>query len=240
MQARFLPAGDTALVIELGDRIDRTLSERVLCLGATVRGARVPGVLETLPSFRSLLVRYDPLVTTSARLAHAIGELLDRALDAPRVAKRWRIPACYDARCAPDLQSVAERTGLCAEEVVRLHAGTCYHVYMIGFVPGFPYMGDLPDALKLPRRKDPRVKVPAGSIAIAMGMTAIYPLESPGGWHLIGATPVRLFDVRASPPSLLSPGDQVLFEPVGMLEFEAIRAAVEARTYRPSSVAALA
>jgi inhibitor of KinA len=235
VQPRFLPAGDTALIVEVGDEIDRELSARVLRLSAVVRGARIPGVVETVPTYRSLMVRYDPLVTTGARLASAIGEALDRVSGTAAQTRLWRIPACYEATHALDLDHVARRTGLTTEEVVRLHAGTCFHVYMVGFVPGFPYLGDLPRALNLPRREDPRVKVPAGSIAIALGMTAIYPLESPGGWHLIGATPVKLFDVCASRPSLLSPGDAVRFEPISAFEFDQIRAAVEAETYRPVS-----
>jgi KipI family sensor histidine kinase inhibitor len=114
---------------------------------------------------------------------------------------------------------------------VQRHSSTVFHVYMLGFVPGFPYMGDLPDALVLPRRTDPRVKVPAGSIAIAAGQTAIYPIESPGGWHLIGATPVRLFDVRLPQPALLAPGDKVQFTRVSRAEIDDIRAAVNADAY---------
>jgi KipI family sensor histidine kinase inhibitor len=116
--------------------------------------------------------------------------------------------------------------------VVRLHSGTSFHVYMIGFVPGYPYMGDLPPSLVLPRRPDPRIRVPAGSIAIASSMTAIYPLESPGGWHLIGTTPIRLFDARWPRPALLCPGDSVCFEPVSAREFEVIRKESEAGTYQ--------
>jgi inhibitor of KinA len=232
MHVRFLVSGDTALVVEFGDRIDRELSERVLSLSAAVRASNIPGVVETVPTYRSLMVHYDPLVTGNAKLVAAVENLLDSARSVTGETTLWRIPACYAASHAPDLEHVAQRTGLSTEEVVRLHADTCFHVYMIGFVPGFPYMGDLPDVLMLPRREDPRVKVPAGSIAIAGNMTAVYPLESPGGWHLIGATPIRLFDIRASRPSLISPGDKVRFESIGAREFDEVRAAVEAGTYR--------
>ncbi len=231
MHVRFLVAGDTALAVEFGDRIDRELSERVLRLSAAVRASNTPGIVETVPTYRSLMVHYDPLATDSARIVAAVENLLDAAPEAAKETKLWRIPASYAAAHAPDLEAVAERTGLTPAEVVRLHAGACFHVYMIGFVPGFPYLGDLPASLVLPRREDPRVKVPAGSIAIAGNMTAVYPIESPGGWHLIGATPVRLFDMRSPRPSLLRPGDQVRFEPVDAREFDAIRAAVEAGAY---------
>lgn len=232
MSVRFLPSGDTAVVVEFGDRIARDLSDRVLQLSAQVRASNVPGVVETVPTFRSLMVHYDPLATASATLIAAIENLLDSNRSETKAVKRWRIPACYALSHAPDLEEVAQRTGLGPEEVVRLHGGTDFHIYMIGFVPGYPYMGDLPASLVLPRRADPRLRVPPGSIAIAANMTAIYPLESPGGWHLIGATPVRLFDLRRPRPALLSPGDAVRFEPVTVREFDAVRAAVAADAYQ--------
>jgi inhibitor of KinA len=232
MSVRFLPAGDTAIVVEFGDRIDRALNERVLRLNTLVRAANLTGVSETLPTFRSLMVHYDPLVTHGASVIAAIERLLDRGPDEPRQSKLWRIPACYAANHAPDLSSVAQRTGLGSEEIIRLHSSTRFQVYMIGFSPGFPYMGELPERLVLPRQTDPRLRVPAGSIAIAANMTAIYPVESPGGWHLIGATPVRLFDVRWRRPALLDPGDMVSFEPVDAREFAAIETAIEANTYK--------
>jgi inhibitor of KinA len=232
VNVRFLAAGDTAVIVEFGERIDRVVSERVLRLSALVRAANLAGVVETVPTFRSLLIHYDPLATDSAGLTGAIKNLLDSSIDESKPIKLWRIPACYAASHAPDLAEVAQRTGLSTAEVVRLHSGTRYHVYMIGFVPGYPYMGDLPTVLSLPRRADPRIRVPAGSIAIATTMTAIYPLESPGGWHLIGATPIRLFDLRWASPALFSPGDAVQFEPISTDEFDAIRAAVMADAYQ--------
>jgi inhibitor of KinA len=232
MNVRFLPAGDTALVVEFGDHIDRDLNDRVLRLSALVRASNMTGVVETVPTFRSLMVHYDPLATDSASLIAAIEKLLDSHHRETKPVKLWRIPACYAISHAPDLEEVAQRTGLSAEEVIRLHSATCFHIYMIGFVPGYPYMGDLPGPLVLPRRADPRIRVSAGSIAIAATMTAIYPLESPGGWHLIGATPIRLFDLRRPRPALLSPGDTVRFEPVTAGEFDAVRAAVAADAYQ--------
>ncbi|MGH3579714.1 MAG: 5-oxoprolinase subunit PxpB, partial [Mycobacterium sp.] len=154
----------------------------------------------------------------------------ETALDRPR--RLWRVPVCYQNELGPDLASVAERTGLGIDDVVALHVGTRYHVYMIGFVPGYPYMGDLPEALVLPRRVDPRIRVPPGSVAIATTLTAIYPLESPGGWHLIGTTPIPLFDAHASPPALFAPGDAVEFEAIDPGTFARLRAAVERREYR--------
>lgn len=233
MNARFLPLGDTAITVEFGDGVDRVLNEHVLRLSAQVRAANLPGVVRTVPTFRSLMIQYDPLATRSTSLVSEIDRLLHaNHAGETRQGRLWRIPACYAREHAPDLAEVAQRTGLGTDEVVRLHAGTRFHVYMIGFMPGFPYMGDLPHRLFLPRRVDPRVRVPPGSIAIATRMTAIYPLESPGGWHLIGSTPIRLFDLGRPQPALLSPGDAVQFEPVTHHELEAIRTAVVAGRYQ--------
>jgi inhibitor of KinA len=232
---RFLNAGDTAIIVEFGDRIDRALSDRVLRLAGTVRTANLPGVVEAVPTFRSLMVHYDPLQTDHASLERELSMLLQDDGGSPGEARLWRIPACYESTHAPDLQDVAQRTRLTIAEVIRLHTQTLFHVYMIGFVPGHPYMGDLPPALMLPRRADPRVRVPAGSIAIASSMTVIYPLESPGGWHLIGATPIRLFDAGWPRPALFSPGDKVRFEPIGASQFEAIRQANATGDYKLSS-----
>ena len=235
MPVRFLSVGDRAFAVEFGDRIDRTLSSAVLRLDAVIRAERPAGVVETVPTFRSLLVHYDPLATSRADLEHAIVGLLDRDGGGHAAARLWRIPVCYEGEFAPDLAEVAQLTGLAPGDVVALHCGVRYHVYMLGFLPGFPYLGDLPAALALPRRADPRLRVPAGSIAIATSLTAIYPYESPGGWHLIGATPIPFFDGAQSPPALLAAGDAVLFEPIDPAAFAAIRRAVTGSGYRIDS-----
>ena len=232
MKVRFLSAGDRALVVEFGDRVDRALSERVLRLDAVIRSNPPVGLVETVPTFRSLTVYYDPLLTSRAELQCAIGALLD-VEDRPRSGARlWHVPVCYEAEFAPDMAEVVRLTGLTPREVVALHSGTRFHVYMLGFLPGFPYMGDLPPRLALPRRADPRLRVPAGSISIATSLTAIYPYESPGGWHLIGATPIRLFDPERTPPALFAPGDAVQCEPVDPAAFASIKQAVEGGSYQ--------
>ena len=231
MIPRFLPVGDRALAIEFGDVIDRGLSRQVLRLDHAIRADPPTGIVETVPTFRSLMVHYDPLTTSRANLEAAITGLLDSDREPPAVARLWRIPVCYEGQFAPDLAEVAQQTGLAAADIVALHSAVRYHVYMLGFLPGFPYMGDLPAELALPRRADPRVRVPAGSIAIATTLTAIYPYESPGGWHLIGATPIRFFDPSHEPPSLLAAGDVVRFEAIGPDAFAAIRRAFEHGDY---------
>ena len=200
MSVRFLVSGDSAVVVEFGNRVDRALSEQVLRLSARVREAAIAGVIETVPTYRSLMVLHDPLAIDSASLIAKLEALVDASDAGEAPGRLWHLPACYEATHAPDLADVAQRTGMSAADVVRLHSDATYHVYMLGFSPGFTYMGDLPESLVLPRRIDPRVKVPAGSIAIAAGQTAIYPVESPGGWHLIGTTPLRLFDLSKTEP----------------------------------------
>lgn len=236
MNVRFLSAGDRALVVEFGDCIDRALSERVLCLDRIIRSSAPSGVIETVPTFRSLLVHYDPLVTNRAKLERVLAVFLEHDDQTRLSARLWQVPVCYEGEFAPDLQGVARLTGLTPGEVVALHSSTQFHVYMLGFLPGFPYMGDLPEKLALPRRADPRLRVPAGSISIATSLTAIYPYESPGGWHLIGTTPIRLFDPESARPALFTPGDAVKFEPIDTTGFAAIRRAVESRSYQVDNV----
>lgn len=224
---RFLDLGDTAFTIEFGDRIDPLLQNRVRALDLAIAEASLHGkpggIVETVPTFRSLTVIYDPLVTTRSVVTAGIARILDETGDAARAEPRhWRLPACYEGEAAPDLAEVADRIGVDTANVVQLHAGTEYVVYMLGFLPGFPFMGDLPEALHLPRRSEPRVRVPSGSVAIATGLTAIYPWESPGGWHLLGRCPVQLFDPSRADPALLQPGDRVGFFPVGRNDYETL------------------
>lgn len=232
---RVLNAADSAIVIEFGSTIDRTVSDQVLALGEALKGAGLPGVIEIVATFRSLCVNYDPLATTGAELESTVASLVRSAGAASRARRLWSIPVCYDGEFAPDLADVANSTGLRPVDVVELHASVNYHVYMIGFAPGYPYMGDLPARLHLPRRIDPRTRVPPGSVAIATSMTAVYPYESPGGWHLIGTSPVRFFDPQSASGSLLGPGDAVKFRPVTPAEFTDIRRAVASNAYLPDS-----
>ena len=223
-QARFLPGGDTALVVEFGDRVDQHLSGLVLALAQRLRAAAIPGVVETVPTFRSLMVHYDPLRLRQAELKRRLAPLLDGLEAAESAGRRWRIPACYDESLGLDLGDVAGRTGLSVGEVVARHSATTFHVYMMGFLPGLPYLGGLPPEFALPRRENPRIKVPSGAIAVAMAMTVIYPLESPGGWHILARTPAPLWDMRRTPPAPLAAGDKVVFEPVSLGDYAALLA----------------
>ena len=225
---RFLPSGDTALVVEFGQTIDRHISALVLALAQRIDDAKLDGVVETVPTFRSLMVHYNPLRLPQAKLKEHLVKFLDGLKPANAAGRLWRIPACYDLSVAPDLEEVAERTGVPMNEVIDIHTSILFHVYMIGFLPGYGYLGDLPQKLALPRRQSPRVKVPMGSVAIAMTMSQVYALESPGGWHLIGRTPVPFWDQRREEPVLLRPGDKIRFEPMSLADYERLKAKVEA------------
>lgn len=212
--ARFLVAGDMALVVEFGDQVDRAVSDRVIALSDAVATKAIPGVIELVPTFRSLMVHYDPLRIGHDELEAAIAPLLDAVGAVHHRGRLYTFPVSYGGEHGPDLDEVAERTHLTPADVVRLHTCVTYHVYALGFLPGYPYMGDGPEELSLPRREVPRLRVPMGSVAIAFRQVGIYSLESPAGWHLLGRTPVRLFDTRRENAVLLAPGDKVRFEPV--------------------------
>ena len=226
--ARLLSNGDTALSVEFGERIDRATSERVLALYDRLARAALPGVVELLPTFRSLMIHYDPVRTSRATLARELAPMLEGLQGVKPATRRWSIPVCYDPQFALDLEEVASRTGLAPSEVIELHSTTTYHVYMIGFLPGYPYLGDLPARLALPRRENPRTQVPMGAVAIATTQTAVYTLQGPGGWHILGRTPLPLWSRRRNPPALLAPGDQVRFAPIARDEFERLARQAEA------------
>jgi KipI family sensor histidine kinase inhibitor len=231
---RILPAGDSALVAEYGDVIDVRVNARVRQLQRTIEASGHAGVVELVPTYRSLMVHYDPLVLSSEALA---GLILDAAGHLPEDPREpisvVEIPVLYGGNEGPDLGDVAARAGLREAEVVELHAAGDYLVFMIGFMPGFPYLGGLAPAIATPRLTTPRTVVPAGSVGIAGAQTGIYPSESPGGWRLIGRTPVRLFDARLEPPALLKAGDHLRFVPVSRPEYDGIARDVARDRYQP-------
>jgi KipI family sensor histidine kinase inhibitor len=203
-----------------------------LALARRLNQIDLDGVIECVPTFRSLMVHYDPLVVDTSALSLRIGELMRGLHVREDVGRVWRLPACYDPSIAPDLDQVAGRTGLSAAQVVECHSATSYHVYMLGFLPGMAYLGDVPGELVLPRLATPRLKVPAGSLGIATTMTCVYPMDTPAGWHLIGRCPVPFLERRAQPTVLLGAGDKVTFTPVSLREYEQMSAQAAAGTLR--------
>jgi inhibitor of KinA len=207
--------GDRALLVELGDEISPLINKKVSELFLYLKDSRVEGVVEIVPAYRSLLIVYDPLKTTLSILKESLSKFhktIDRS-ETPGL-RTLDVPVVYGGEYGPDLNWVAEYHRLSPEEVVRLHTGTTYQVYMIGFTPGFAYMGELPDTLITPRKETPRISVPRGSVAIAQSQTGVYPVESPGGWQILGRTPLSLFNPAKWPPTPLEMGDRVKFFPV--------------------------
>ncbi len=221
MTARFLPAGDRGLVVEFGSAVDVAVNGQVRALALTLEAARVPGLLEVVPTYRSLGVQYDPAQLAAealrVRIEDALQGLDPGQLPPPKVV---RLPTCYGGEFGPDLPFVAQHSGLSEEEVIRLHSQTPYHVHMIGFTAGFAYLGGLPERLHTPRLPSPRTKTPRGAVGIGGSQTGAYSAETPGGWRLIGRTPVPLFDPLREPPTPMLPGDTVRFDPINREEYD--------------------
>jgi inhibitor of KinA len=231
---RLLPAGDGAVSVELGDEISREANARALTLERLLLDARVHGLVDTVPSFRSLLVQYDPRVLPWPALRTRLLELSSRLADAaPPPGRRVELPCAYGGVHGPDLEEVARRLNLTPGDVIDLHAGAEHYVYFVGFTPGLPYMAGQPERLTIPRLDRPRTKTPPGSVGIGGTQTSIYSVESPGGFWLLGRTPLRLYDPTSPEPILLRAGDHVRFRPIDAPEFDAIARAVGHGTYRP-------
>ena len=221
---RILACGDAALTVEFGSTIDPRLNARVLALDPRV-AAGVPGVVETVPTYRSLLVHYDPLGTDFARLSEAILALCGDLPDTPADARIWRIPVVYGGDFGIDLEDVAARHGIAPADVIAKHSAPTYRVYMIGFLPGFSYLGGLDPAIATPRRESPRTDTPAGTISIGGVQALVASIAAPSGWHLLGRTPVRTFMPGRDPTFLLGPGDRVRFEAIPPSRWDALERA---------------
>ncbi len=215
---RYRLCGDTGLLVEFGAAIDPSVHRQVMRLFRWLKAKHIHGILDVIPAYASLLVQIDPWRMSFERLRMEIDEVLAAASDTePEGAEGGRIvdiPVSYGGADGPDLEDVCRYHGLSAAEVIALHTAPLYTVYMIGFTPGFPYLGGLDSRLFTPRRSTPRKRVPAGSVGIADRQTGIYSIDSPGGWQLIGRTPLRLFDPMGDRPFLLEPGDRIRFVPI--------------------------
>jgi KipI family sensor histidine kinase inhibitor len=228
-----IPAGDQALVVELGDEIDPALNRRVHDLTHLVEECGIRGVVDLTPTYRSLLVQYDATETSLGEISDAIRNIQDApgtgSSEQPHVV---HVPTLYGGEDGPDLEYIAEQAGVSVEEAVDIHSSKEYLVYMMGFTPGFPYLGGLDERLATPRLETPRQEIAAGTVGIAESQTGVYPVSSPGGWRLIGRTPLTLFDPSRESPSLLSAGNYLRFVPIdGEEEFAAIHESVAAGTY---------
>ena len=231
---KFLAAGDRAIVIELGDEISIECNRRVHSLYKAISRAELPGVVDIIPTYRSLLVEYDASLVSYEDINAGLLDIDTGSADTPEDdATVIHLPVLYGGEYGPDLEFVARNAGISADEVVDLHSGTEYPVYMMGFTPGFPYLGGMSERIATPRLSTPRGVIPAGSVGIAETQTGVYPIESPGGWQLIGRTPLRLFDVTRTPPSLIDAGNSVRFVPLANVdEYQDIHEQVAVGSYQ--------
>jgi len=240
---RLLALGDGAWTLEFGDRIEPALHARVLGLAAALAAAReegiaaFAGIVDVVPTFRSLTVHFDPQQADGECLGAALLQLAANAGEAKALGRSWQIPVCFEDEFAPDLAALASAKGLSREAVIELMTGAVFPVYMIGFMPGFPYMGGLPPVLEVPRLSSPRKAVSARSLAVAGAMCAVYPWESPGGWHLLGRTPIPMFSAaETASPSLLAAGDRVCWLAIERDQFLELEAKVAAGTFERGSL----
>jgi len=228
-EIQFYPLGDAAITVQLGTSADIEVHNKVRGLVKYLEDHPLPGMIELVPGFTTVTVFYNPIELSYLGQAAQPYEQIRSALEkivinsymVSEEAKVITIPVCYGGEFGPDLQEVAEFTGMTPEEVIALHADSSYTVYMIGFAPGFPYLGGMSEKLAVPRRSSPRLHIAEGSVGIGGKQTGIYPLASPGGWQIIGRTPLRLFHPLREQPSLLQAGDIIRFQPILREEYEA-------------------
>ncbi|CEH31399.1 kinase inhibitor [Aneurinibacillus migulanus] len=235
---KIYPLGDAAAVIELGEEISEAVHRKVKALSIQLEAQPIPGMIEYVPAFTTVTVFYDPyrvLREMGVQLSEAgmsglvspyrkVHDMLERMVaeigDEAEIAVRViEIPVCYGEEFGPDLEFVANHNGLTPEEVIRIHSSAEYLVYMVGFAPGFPYLGGMPEAIAAPRRPSPRLAIPAGSVGIAGKQTGVYPIETPGGWQIIGRTPIELFIPDSDPPTILASGDRICFRAISRQEY---------------------
>lgn len=224
---RFLTLGDSAVSVEFGQEINLDINSQVIAfkeaVAVAVRSQELVGIIETVPTYCSLMIVYNPLLLDYDELIAALkGLIAGLQLESGKVREVVEIPVCYGGEYGPDLAEVAELHDMSESEVIACHSKCEYPIYMLGFVAGFPYLGGMNEALATPRKKSPRLKIPAGSVGIAGSQTGIYSVESPGGWQIIGRTPLKLYDAAKENPILLSAGQSIRFKPISETEFKAM------------------
>ncbi len=230
---RILTAGDSALLIEFGKEINLETNRKITALVQLMREQHIEGIVDVIPAFCSLLINYDPRVLSYEELKERMEHLLKMETKTEATRKRiFEIPVCYGGEYGPDIENIAEHAGLSVEEVIKIHSSKDYLIYMLGFLPGFTYLGGLDERIYTPRLASPRLKIRAGSVGIGGSQTGIYPLDSPGGWQLMGLTPVRTYDPERQTPILVEAGDYIRFIPIDEEEFLRIQKLVEKGEYQ--------
>ena len=232
-EVRYLVSGDCSVCVEFGNEISPEINKKIRALKIAVEKSGIEGIVETVPTYRSLLVYYKPEIISfreiSEKFEELMGSLDNIEIPPPTVIE---IPVLYGGEMGPDIQNVAEHNGKTVEEVIQIHTSEEYLIYMIGFIAGFPYLGGMSKEIATPRLKSPRVKIDGGSVGIAGEQTGVYPVDSPGGWQLIGRTPLKLYDAEREKPVLLEAGQYIKFKSVTPEEYDAILKAVEDGSYR--------
>ena len=224
-EVKYLIAGDRALVVEFGDEIEEQVNSKIRSLTVAIEKESIIGINETIPTYRSLMIIYDPMLMELDELIDTIKSIISRMHELKLTeAKVIEIPTLYGGEYGPDIEFVAEHNKISIDEVIKIHTDMEYLIYMIGFTPGFPYLGGMSDKIEAPRLQNPRTKIPVGSVGIAGKQTGIYPVESPGGWQLIGRTPVKLYDPYRKEPVLLNAGDYIKFVQIDEDEYKNIEA----------------
>ncbi len=236
-EVRFLPCGDTAFSVQFGETISRELCLQVLKLKQALTQANIAGVIESVPSYRALLIHYDPLTIRQQKLIEAVKNLLDTPGEVILKPRKWQLPVCFDEEFAWDLEEISTTLKQSRQQVLDVFTGTELFVYMVGFTLGYLYLGDLPVEYRvLSRRNNPRTKLNVGAVATAQGMAVVHSIASPGGWNVIGKTPAPLFDIRNLPPSPFRPGDSICFTPISTAQLLKIEQQVATNSYQLDAV----
>ena len=229
---RVLTAGDSALLLQFEQRIGEDVNRRISATVKLLKMQQIEGIVDMIPAYASLLVQYNPLVIRYEEIYKRVSAIVKMDTKVESMEKKvWEIPVLYGGELGPDFSYVAEHAGISGEELIRLHSEKDYLVYMLGFLPGFTYLGGLEEKLHTPRLENPRVKIPAGSVGIGGSQTGVYPVDSPGGWQLIGRTPVKMYDPEKQDPILVQPGEYIHFYSITDSEYARISEAVATGNY---------
>ena len=232
-KAKYLICGDSALNMEFGNEISEEINKKIRAVTTLIEGREISGINEIVPTYRSLMIHYNPLIIGYEELVSILKEMEENMdcveISLPEVIE---IPVLYGGQWGPDIENVAAYNNMTVEDVIEIHTSTEYLIYMLGFTPGFPYLGGMDKRIAAPRLQSPRTKIPAGSVGIAGEQTGIYPVQSPGGWQLIGSTPIELFNPERENPILLKSGSYIVFKSIDEDEYMKIKEEIKKNTYK--------